>query len=164
MKNYFTYFKDLPEMSTVVFVDDKHKPLDVTILEGDDWGGPKNVEVILKYNLPDDVKINMYDLKLLSGIDVLARYWEDHRESFFEFACQKSKDARWRNDPDYREYMYDKYINTDRPITDRLYNLDQYNLQTLFQYITEELMSGTATRYVDSGIRFKEPTFKNVSE
>lgn len=156
MENYYDYFKELPEKSTISFIDEDGNPLDVCIQEGgfllDDH---KDVKVILRHNLPADRLVNMYDLKMLSGIAVLARNWDMYKESFYHFACNESDDNRWE-DEGFRKHMYNQYINVDRPITDQLYNLDNDNRKTLFRYIDEYLMSGDAHYYVDSGIRFKK--------
>ena len=87
----------------------------------------------------------IYDIKLLSGISCLAERWKQFREDYYQFACKYSDDDRWQ-DESFRNHMYNQYVNTDRPITDQLYNLDDLNLKTLFRYIKEDLCGGDAER------------------
>ncbi len=157
-ENYCNYFKNLPEGSTISFVDQNHNPVDVYITElGPTSNDGKDVEVILEFNIPEDRMIVLYDLKILSGLEFFARHWKEYRESFFQFACENSDDDRWE-DEGFRKHMYNQYINVERPITDQLYNLDRSNLKTLFKYIDKELMRGTAHNLVDSGLLIKKVT------
>ena len=138
--NFIDFFKKLPEGSTIDFVDENHEPVDVSVLEGEKFPQGKAVSIMLtrKYQ-PSE----LFDIKLLSGIDVLARFWERYKEDYYHFACTESEDERWK-DESFRKHMYDQYVNTERPITDKLYNLDDANLRTLFAYIKEDLMRNTA--------------------
>lgn len=156
MDNYYNYFKQLPENSRVTFVDEMRQPLDVMILEGKRtlFDDSKDVKVVLQYHIPEHQMCNMYDLKFLQGIHVLAVRWKSLRESLYDYAC-KYGDDRW-NYNGFRKHMYDQYINTDRPITDQFYNLDRKNRETVFKYINDYLMNGTASYLVDSGIRICE--------
>lgn len=88
-----------------------------------------------------------YDVKILQGIADLTQNWQYRREDFFEFACA-DEDPRWQ-DPSFRNHMYQEYINTDTPITARLYSLDASNLKTLLRYVDEYLMGGMASMDVE---------------
>lgn len=89
----------------------------------------------------------IYDIKILQGIADLTQNWQYRREDFFKFACE-SDDPRWQ-DPSFRNHMYSEYINTDTPITTRLYSLDASNQRTLLRYINERLMDGMASLDVE---------------
>ncbi len=135
--NNIQYFKNLPEGTTLEFVDEHLSPVKVRILEGDKFQREgKVVSVMLCKEYEPDGR---YDIKLLSGIQFLALHWQEYRENYFRFACTESDDARWKNES-FRQHMYVQYVDTDRPVTDQLYNLDDKNLNTLFRYIKEDLM------------------------
>lgn len=135
--DFINYFKNLPEGSTISFVDESHNPVKVRILEGDKFPQEgKDVSVMFRNEVKPDGR---YDVKLLSGIQILALHWTEYRESYYRFACSESEDPRWKDEA-FRQHMYSNYVDTDRPITDQLYNLDDQNLRTLFRYIREDLM------------------------
>lgn len=138
--NFIDFFKKLPEGSTVDFVDEKLESVGVSVLEGDKFPQGKAVSIMFKKEYEPD---GLFDIKLLSGIDVLARFWERYKEDYYHFACTESEDERWK-DESFRKHMYHQYVDTDRPITDQLYNLDDMNLKTLFAYIKDDLMRNTA--------------------
>lgn len=133
MKTVLDDLKNLPEGSTLNFIDEDHNPVNVDILVGTRLDGGKDVSIMLRPNYKPKA---IYDIKLLSEISILSAKWESLKEEFFRFACEKSEDERWQ-DPDFRKHMYHQYVNTDRPITDQLYNLDRDNLRTLFGFCKE---------------------------
>lgn len=134
---YFDFFKNLPEGSTISFIDENHNPVQVRILEGNRFPQKgKDISVMFRSDYKPDGR---YDIKLLTGIQILALHWPEYRERYYRFACSESDDQRWK-DESFRRHMYGEYVDTDRPITDQLYNLDDMNLKTLFRYIKEDLM------------------------
>jgi len=135
--DYFDYFKNLPEGSTINFIDENQNPVQVCILEDNRFPQEgKDVSVMFHSDYKPDGR---YDIKLLSGIQILALHWPEYRESYYRFACSESDDKRWK-DESFQRHMYRQYVDTDRPITDQLYNLDDSNMKTLFRYIKEDLM------------------------
>ena len=141
--NFIDYVKALPEGSTIDFVDDQQKPVEIDIWESDRF--PKKGKDVSIMFYKEYEPSGIYDIKLLSGIQYLALNWKEYREYFYKFACTKSDDERWQ-DERFRKHMYYQYVQTDRPITDQLYNLDDMNLKTLFRYIKEVLLSCNAER------------------
>ena len=138
------YLRALPEGSTLDIVDEStHEPLDYYCGASARFlGEGKDVTIyISKQYEPTGI----YDIKLLSGISCLAERWKQLREDYYHFACHCSDDDRWQ-DEGFRSHMYNQYVNTDRPITDQLYNLDDLNLKTLFRFIKEDLCGGDAER------------------
>ena len=73
------------------------------------------------------------DARIIYGTAELTKNWPLYRENLFRYACN-SDDRRWR-EKEFREYMYEEYINTETPITMRAYNLDDRNLKTLTDFI-----------------------------
>ena len=150
MMNVTKFWQDLPANATVEFVDGESHPLDVTILRWQDFDGCHKVTVKLRVNIPADKLSNVYDLRILEGIKELTLNWAVRKADFYEYACSQSYDKRWQ-DPEFREHMFANYINTERPITDQLYNLDDGNLIVLLRYINNKLERYIRTRYIYCG-------------
>jgi hypothetical protein len=87
-----------------------------------------------------------YDIKILAGVATITKNWEFHREKFFAFACHHGG-KRWEDEP-FQEYMRQTYIDVDEPITTRLYELDDENLQALAEYILLRT-EGMASRSIE---------------
>lgn len=138
--NFIDFFKKLPEGSTIDFIDENHGPVEVSVLEGERFPQGKAVSIML---MTECKPSGIYDIKLLAGINIFALHWARYKEDYYRFACTQSADERWK-DESFRKHMYHQYVDTDRPITDQLYNLDDMNLKTLFAYIKEDLMRNTA--------------------
>lgn len=73
------------------------------------------------------------DAKTIYGIARLTQNWPDYREEFYHYACN-SEDIRWQ-EQEFRDYMYNEYINSDTPITLRAHNLDERNLKLMSDFI-----------------------------
>lgn len=71
--------------------------------------------------------------KLIYGIAELTNNWPLYRENLYRFACN-SDDTRWQ-EKEFKNYMYNEYINTETPVTLRAYNLDERNLKLLTDFI-----------------------------
>lgn len=71
--------------------------------------------------------------KLIYGIAELTNNWPLYQENLYRFACN-SDDTRWQ-EKEFKNYMYNEYINTETPITLRAYNLDERNLKLLTDFI-----------------------------
>lgn len=71
--------------------------------------------------------------KMIYGAAELTRNWPLYRENLFRYACDNNDD-RWQND-EFRNYVYNEYINVETPITLRAFNLDERNLKLLEEFI-----------------------------
>lgn len=84
-----------------------------------------------------------YSIKFLTGFSYFQTNWNDHKDSFFDW-CIEHGDDRWRNNNEFVKHMRIKFINSDEPITCRLWSLDENNLKTVIRYIEEVASDGLA--------------------
>ena len=89
-----------------------------------------------------------YDIKTLAGFVELTQRWPGLRDYFFQWACERSGDARWQ-DGVFAAHMKSKYIYTDTPITAVLYRLDHRNQETVIRFVNEYVMDGMVSIFVD---------------
>lgn len=95
-----------------------------------------------------------YDTKILEGFALLGSQWLNYREALYHYACNHSRDNRW-HDEDFRQHMYSQYINTERPITSQLHNLDQKNLRTVYDFVDKYVMTATGSYWFTTGQHFR---------
>jgi hypothetical protein len=79
--------------------------------------------------------MNQLNYKFAYGAICLTTEWEQKKKDFFEF-CMKNSE-KYRNDRAFASYMFGEYIDTDIPITFRVYNLDADNQRLVLMYIEE---------------------------
>lgn len=72
---------------------------------------------------------NYNNIKYIYGIARLTKEWEQTKESFSIF-CKES----WKSRGIY-DHMIFEYIKSSEPITLRIYELDQENLELLAKYV-----------------------------
>lgn len=134
--------------------DHEFRPLDYDVLRDEGIDGLKGIQILVHNPIPANQFVVSYQLRDLEGIALLSLRWEELREQFFAFACERSHDSRWR-DEQFRNHMWIKHLDRPEPITTRLYKLDSENLRTLIQYIREDLMAGINSRSFDVGDRLQ---------
>ncbi|MBR5174485.1 MAG: hypothetical protein IKW89_00975 [Bacteroidales bacterium] len=102
-----------------------------------------------------------YDSKILEGYAILGIQWLEYRDKLYYWACKNSRDNRWK-DEGFKKHMYDQYINTDRPITNQLFNLDEKNLKTVYDFVDQYVMSNTTSYWFETGKYFRINSFKEL--
>jgi len=72
---------------------------------------------------------NVASGRILYGFSVFTNNWKDRRQQFAEFCAED-----WRRKGTY-EHMQNEYINTDTPITLRLYDVDADTRKLIYSFV-----------------------------
>lgn len=87
------------------------------------------------------------DARISFGIAMLSTMWTQHRTYLFEY-CVAHGSERWQERA-FQQHMWREYINVSQPITTKILSLDNENLELLFRFVDQYVVSGLVDRIIE---------------